>query len=648
MLDSNAKSIIKNIVNQNTITISATGYAPSGGINVQGYNTVYFYIFGTFLTSSTSINLRAQGTVIQSAAIKVFNAITGVEVQNITSAGFYYVAVKGYDFLYFNTTLYSGNALTIQWTLTNADAPGVSKVEAYYERFVSAYSNFTSASGYSSKVEVNGANTAIVHFQLVSGACSVIVERRNAKAWFYDKAATIYDSNMQPVSAITSTGLYYVDIKGAEIVYLLANSNTGTINADIKTSLVSIPNPVGLNRVTIFNVVSLNGYSSSITKSSRQRYIKLDIRSGGYDGIFNLMGRYSDSTDRKITLYSQKGYAVDDVKGDGIFYAEIGMWDKLYGWLVSNTTGTITVYAELLESMTLPVLPQAGDNNYEKISLECTPHYFTYTFSRYHSSFVIHNKSKYCPVLVEFMKDAVTTSLTNPIRVEPGERISLKVFDRNQIKYATVAGHADVDIYAGNIQLSTLPAHDVPVQIEGLGNRFVLDIKGAWCVFRDYTNPLTLYFSCDGGNSDYKSYTFASGVSVDFAFITSQRTAIVYVTNPGSNSTWYRLINCFNSSAILAVTIDSLNNPADGNGYIVPPYSVLHGIDERGNILFGEYAVTNDATNNNMRLLKSMDDGQTWTIILNMVRGYRSDSHSGVHAIIVSVDAQNKKFNCNG
>ena len=661
MLESNTKAAIKNIVNQNTLSINGNGAFPSSGIDVKGYNTFFFYTAGTFNGTAIAVRLYSQNIQIQNPAVKIFDMNSGQEVLNITAAGYYYIAVKGYDTLYLIASSFGGNNITVSYNYSLAELMQIQKIESYYEKQFTGFSNFTSSSGYSGKVIANGGvNTAIVYVQITGGSAVIIGERRTADSttWINDQAGQIYNSRFEPVDNITATGLYFVDIRGAEVFYLYCSSNSGaTINARIKTSLIKLPVNYDSVRKTIFNAVSANGYSSAITRSLRHKFIKLDIR-GAYDGAFYLAGRYSDTTDRKITMYNQKGLAITDIKGEGIFYADISLWTTLYGMLVNNTANTITVYAELLENAVLPTTPQCGENGFERYDLfaQCSFTYSEKWFNNYYNTFTVHNLSKYVPVEVYF-RNSIEGTVTGLIRVEAGERLSLKVSNKNTMCYRAVAGTANIIVYGGNIHLSAIPPAKENINVDIISGNMPLDVKGNYIVTVDQTSKNILYFSNDCGRTTIKSYSFVSSEVIDFAFIYSiSNLSEVNIIVHGTAGGWYKIKNAFNSSAISVATISTLNTPAEFNGQEQPaawkPYSNgFHSIDTANsgmNLAFGEYVSVLNNNDPNIRIFKSLDGGDTWTIWKSMARGWRDNNNPGLHNTILSVNSGAKQLVIDG
>ncbi|MDR3625270.1 MAG: hypothetical protein P4L45_00470, partial [Ignavibacteriaceae bacterium] len=660
-LESNTKAAIKNIVNQNTLAITGNGAFPSSGIDVKGYNTFFFYTAGTFNGTAISVRLYSQNIQIQNPAVKIFDMNSGQEVLNITAAGYYYIAVKGFDTLYFIASSYGGNPITVSYNYSLAELMQIMKIESYYEKQFTAFNNFTGASGYSGKVIVNGGvNTAIVYVQVTGGTPVIVGERRTADSttWIYDQAGQIYNSKFEPIDSISSTGLYFIDIRGAEVFYLYCTSNPGaTINARIKTSLVNLPVNYDTVRKTIFNAQASNGYSSAITRSLRHKFIKLDIR-GSYDGTFYLAGRYSDTTDRKITLYNQNGLAFTDVKGEGIFYADISLWATLYGVLVYNTVNSLTVYAELLENAVIPSSQQCGENGFERYGLfaKCSYAFQEKWFNSYYNTFAAHNLSKYVAVEIYF-KNSIDNTTTNLVRVEPGERISLKVSNKNIVGYRSVVGTADIIVYAGNINLSTLPPVARNINADIIAGNIPLDVKGNYIVTVDQTNKYIIYFSNDCSRTTLKNYSFNSSEVIDFAFIypilnLSEVDIIVHGTTNG----WYKIKNAFNSNTISVSAIPTLNSPAAFNGVEQPiawkPYSNgFHSMDTANSgmtLMFGEYVSVLNNNDPNIRIFRSTDGGDTWTIWKSISRGWRDSNNPGLHHKILSVDAGNKQLTIEG
>jgi hypothetical protein len=661
MLDSNTKAAIKNIVNQNTLAINGNGMFPSSGIDVKGYNTFFFYTAGTFNGTTISIKLYNQNIQIQSSAVKIFDMNNGQEVLSITAAGYYYIAVKGIDTLYFITSSYGGNAITVSYNYSLAELMQILRIESYYEKQFTVFNNFTGASGYSGKVIVNGGiNTAIVYVQITGGTTEIVGERRTSDSttWIYDQSGQIYNSKFEPIDGISATGLYFIDIRGAEVFYLYCTSNSGAIiNARVKTSLINLPVNYDIIRKTIFTAQSTNAFSSAITRSLRHNFIKLDVR-GNYDGTFYLSGRYSDSIDRKITLYNQNGLALTDVKGEGVFYADVSLWTTLYGVLVYNNENSITVYAEFLENAVFPVSPQCGENRFERYDLfaKCPFSYQEKWFNNYYNTFVVHNLSKFVPVETYF-KNSIDTTATNLIRVEPGERLSVRVSNKNIIGYRSVAGTADIIAYGGNINLSTIPPTAKNINVDIISGDTPLDIKGNYFVSVDQTNKNTICFSNDSNRTILKTYSFSTSEVIDFAFIypipgLSEVNIIIHGTANG----WYKVKNAFNSNTISVSAIQTLNSPASFNGREQPiawkPYSNgFHSIDTSNSgmtLMFGEYVSVLNNNDPNIRIFKSADGGDTWSIWKSMARGWRDSNNGGLHHTIVSVDTGTKQLTVEG
>jgi hypothetical protein len=184
-----------------------------------------------------------------------------------------------------------------------------------------------------------------------------------------------------------------------------------------------------------------------------------------------------------------------------------------------------------------------------------------------------------------------------------------------------------------------------------------LDVKGNWIVSQDSTNKNTLYFSIDSGRNTYKTYNFDSGEVIDYAYIyyISSLSEIDILVH-GITGGWYKIKNAFTSGTISVTGIDTLNNPPSFNG-IYQPVAVhsysngYYSIDTAPGgltMLFGEYVSTLYGNDNNMRLFRSLDGGDTWSVLKSFARGWRDSSNGGFHFKIDSVDVDNKQLNVTG
>lgn len=613
MLDSNVKQISK-YSETPTVAFNAkatTGY--SDVIPVKGYRQVLIHVTGTFTGLTMTAPIEKNSAIVNYTP-RITGYFNNKEVTAITAAGLYYVDVRNMDVLFLRVTAIASGSVSATVTPTLQGKADSVIARGFVEEEQVLCTSKTDTGYTNGAVSYVGVNTAIVY---ITGSGTFNITARtydnNDTAISADK---IYNAKFEQLDAITAAGLYYVCMKGKYTLELSVTSNTGSITAKCRLSAIEIPISIVNNeRMTIMSAVSSNGYSNDVVINKRYRMLLVNV-TGNFNGRLSFGGNYSSGgTNMALKTYRDDGFVTDYIYKAGLYFVPIVGMEVIWGRLENNTSGSVTVLGQLSESASLPVANdgQSGGNNYAVTTLQATTllnQYDVNATSKYkkHS---FRNLSSCAPVMIEVTDDYYNAP--RMLRVDPGEVLEVATSHLRYIQYCTLVGTAEIEVVSGDVRLQRNGSRNIVTKYraDGVRNKYVLDVKGSYIIYRDYTTALKLIVTKDAGVTTHKEFTFGSGQTITEAFITRDGSVIAAVQNNDSTFTFYRVVDAFTSATATATAITSLNSAAAYGWW----YGQGIHQDLVGNIMFAEYF--SPTSTNNMRVFRSTDDGATWSVALN-------------------------------